>query len=523
MERLARDPEAHPTKNEHTPDMAEEILINVTPQETRVAFIENGVLQEVIVERNRRRGLVGNIYLGKVSRVLPGMGAAFVEIGLQRTAFLHISDILTVEQPSANGGSSITIDQILREGQEILVQVAKDPLGTKGARLTTQICIPSRYLVFMPHSQTIGISQRIENEQERTRLREILTRRGAGLAGENGNGVINADAAQSSPGGFIVRTAAEGIDEESIATDMEFLQRLWQSIQSHISQAAAPALVHDDLPLLLRTVRDLAAREVEVIRVDSRENYTRLKEFVREFIPDLGDRIEHYPGERPIFDLYSVEDEIQRALERRVELKSGGHLIFDQTEAMTTVDVNTGAFVGHRNLEETIFKTNLEAAQAIARQLRLRNLGGIIIVDFIDMADPDHQRQVLRALERSLERDHSKVVVSEITSLGLVQITRKRTRESLEHVLCEPCPTCQGRGSIKTAETVCYEIFREILREVRQFETQKLLVVAAREVVDRLTDEESQAVAELEEFIERPIQFQVEPMYSPEQFDVVLL
>ena len=498
-------------------------MINVTPQETRVAFIENGVLQEVIIERDKRRGLVGSIFLGRVSRVLPGMGAAFVEIGLERTAFLHISDIITAEHPGGNGNPEITIDQILHDGQQILVQVTKDPIGTKGARLTTQICIPSRYLVFMPHSQMIGISQRIENETERTRLREMLTRRGLGLSGQTAEEMVDAAAAQSSPGGFIVRTAAEGIDEEAIATDIEFLQRLWQSIQTHIAATQPPALVHDDLPLLLRTVRDLSAREVDVIRVDSRENYAKLLDFARQFIPDLVQRIEHYPGERPIFDLYSVEDEIQRALERRVELKSGGHLIFDQTEAMTTVDVNTGAFVGHRNLEETIFKTNLEAAQAIARQLRLRNLGGIVIVDFIDMADPDHQRQVLRALERSLERDHSKVVVSEITSLGLVQITRKRTRESLEHVLCEPCPTCQGRGSIKTAETVCYEIFREILREVRQFEAQRLLVVAAREVVDRLTDEESQSVAELEEFIQRPIQFQVEPMYSPEQFDVVLL
>jgi ribonuclease G len=503
--------------------MAEEILINVTPQETRVAFIENGVLQEVIIERDKRRGLVGNIYLGRVSRVLPGMGAAFVEIGLQRTAFLHISDIIS-PQPAQSENAAITIDQILRDGQQILVQVAKDPIGTKGARLTTEICIPSRYLVFMPHSQTVGISQRIENEQERSRLREILVKRGAGSNGQDEQSPqLDADSAQSSAGGFIVRTAAEGVDEESIAADMEFLIRLWQSIQTRIEGAETPALVHDDLPLMLRTVRDLAAREVDIIRVDSRENYTRLLEFVQQFIPDLVQRIEHYPGERPIFDLYSVEDEIQRALERRVELKSGGHLIFDQTEAMTTVDVNTGAFVGHRNLEETIFKTNLEAAQSIARQLRLRNLGGIIIVDFIDMADEDHQRQVLRALERSLERDHSKVVVSEITSLGLVQITRKRTRESLEHVLCAPCPVCAGRGSIKTTETVCYEIFREILREVRQFEAQKLLVVAAREVVDRLTDEESPSVAELEEFIQRPIQFQVEPMYSPEQFDVVLL
>lgn len=507
--------------------MAEEILINVTPQETRVAFIENGVLQEVLIERDKRRGLVGNIYLGSVSRVLPGMGAAFLEIGLARTAFLHISDIIGPDthqgNPSANNGGPFTIDQILRDGQQVLVQVTKDPIGTKGARLTTQICIPSRYLVFMPHSPAIGISQRIENEQERSRLREILLKRGVLVPGQGGEEMVPADAAQPARGGYIIRTAAEGIGEELLASDMDFLQRLWQSIQTTIAESQAPALVHEDLPLMLRTIRDLAARAVEVIRIDSRENHARLVEFTRQYIPDLVQRIDHYPGERPIFDLYSVEDEIQRALERRVELKSGGHLIIDQTEAMTTIDVNTGAYVGHRNLEETIFKNNLEAAQAIARQLRLRNLGGIIIVDFIDMQDPDHQRQVLRALERSLERDYVKVTVSDITSLGLVQITRKRVRESLEHVLCEPCPVCHGRASVKTAETICYDIFREILREVRQFEANKLLVVAAREVVDRLTDEESTSVAELEEFIKRPIQFQVEPMYSQEQFDVVLL
>ena len=498
--------------------MSEEILINVTPQETRVALVENGVLQEVVIERAKRRGLVGNIYLGRVSRVLPGMGAAFIEIGLQRTAFLHVSDVV---DPTAENGAtgSVNIENILKEGNEVLVQVTKDPIGTKGARLTTQISIPSRYLVFMPASRSIGVSQRIESEDERNRLREIMLR----CDGARAEAAADAADARAYSGGYIVRTAAEGVEEEQLAMDMDFLQKLWQAIEIHITEVKAPALVYEDLPLMLRIIRDLVAREVENIRIDSRESFQKLQEFTARFIPDLVGRIEHYPGERPILDLYSVEDEILKALDRKVELKSGGHLIIDQTEAMTTIDVNTGGFVGHRNLEETIFKTNLEAAQAIARQLRLRNLGGIIIIDFIDMQDAEHQRQVLRALERSLERDHSKISISEVTSLGLVQITRKRTRESLEHVLCETCPTCRGRGSIKTVETVCYEIFREILREVRQFEAHRLLVVASREVVDRLLEEESTSVAELEEFIRRPIKFQVEGMYTPEQFDVVLL
>jgi ribonuclease G len=495
--------------------MAEEILINVTPQETRVALIENGVLQEVQIERARRRGLVGNIYLGRVTRVLPGMGAAFVDIGLSRTAFLHVSDIVD-EGCASQVEVATTIDQVLRDGQDILVQVTKDPLGSKGARLTTRLCIASRYLVLMPETSSIGISQRIENEAERNRLRELLTRLAAPAPD------APATAGDTGSCGYIARTAADGVAADKIATDVEFLQRLWQSVKARLADASAPALIHEDLPLALRIIRDLSAREVESIRIDSRESHARLVDFTQRFMPELTDRIEHYPGERPILDLYSVEDEIQRALERKVDLKSGGHLVFDQTEAMTTIDVNTGAFVGHRNLAETIFKTNLEAAQAIARQLRLRNLGGIIIVDFIDMDDAEHQRQVLRALERSLERDYSKASVSELTSLGLVQITRKRTRESLEHVLCENCPTCNGRGSIKTAETVCYEIFREILREVRQFDATRLLVVASREVVDRLLDEESTSVAELELFIKRPIKIQVEAAYAPEQFDVVL-
>ncbi len=507
--------------------MSEEILVNVTPQETRVAFVENGVLQEVLIERARRRGFVGNIYLGRVNRVLPGMGAAFVDIGLARAAFLHVSDIVSAATREAISGENVPIEQAVHEGQQIVVQVAKEPLGTKGARLTTYLSIPSRYLVFMPDTNSVGVSQRIESEEERTRLRDIVLTLEPGLkplrvpVGE----ALTAAAAirEAATGGFIVRTAAEGAAAADLLADMQFLRRLWTSIQERTAIAKPTAAVYEDLPVVLRVIRDLSASQAEKIRIDSRETFIKVRAFAEEFTPDLLTRIEHYPGERPILDLYSTEDEIQRALQRKVDLKSGGHLVIDQTEAMTTIDVNTGGFVGHRNLEETIFKTNLEAAQAIARQLRLRNLGGIIIVDFIDMLEEEHRRQVLRALEKSLERDHSKITISDVTSLGLVQVTRKRTRESLEHVLCEACPTCSGRGSIKSAESICYEIFREILREQRQYDVQKLLVVAAQAVVDLLLDEESTSVAELEEFIGIPIRFQVETTYTQEQYDVVLL
>ncbi len=508
--------------------MSEEILVNVTPQETRVAFIENGVLQEVIVERARRRGFVGGIYLGRVSRVLPGMGAAFVDIGLERAAFLHVSDIVSVDLRKAATGLDVPIEQAVHEGEKLLVQVTKDPLGTKGARLSTYISIPSRYLVLMPYASSLGISQRIEQDDERRRLRDLVLDLEPSLKplsvplDETRTAMLNGGQ-NPQLGGYIVRTAAEGASRADLAADMAFLRRLWVSLEERIRQADAPAVIYEDLPLVLRTIRDLSSTQAEKIRIDSRETFTRVIAFASEFTPELMARIEHYPGERPILDLYSTEDEIQRALQRKVELKSGGHLVIDQTEAMTTIDVNTGGFVGHRNLEETIFKTNLEAAQAIARQLRLRNLGGIIIVDFIDMTEEEHRRQVLRALEKSIERDHSKITISDVTSLGLVQITRKRTRESLERVLCEPCPTCAGRGSIKSAETICYEIFREILREQRQFDARRLLVVASQSVVDLLLDEESTSVAELEEFIGIPIRFQVETNYTQEQYDVVLL
>ena len=513
--------------------MSEEILINVTPQETRVTVVENGVLQEVYIERSRKRGLVGNIFKGRVSRVLPGMQAAFIDVGLERTGFLHIADMVEAhdETEETNAGThDLAIEKLLREGQDILVQVIKDPLGSKGARLTTRVSFPSRYLVFIPNHSNIGISQRIEDVEERERLRNIISayqEEIQNLAPARQGNVVLHTALQAQPssdsGGFIVRTAAEGVSQEDLFKDIDFLLKLWDSTSLRGENTSAPNVIYEDLPLVMRTMRDLVHIDIEKVRIDSKETYQRVKEFARHFIPELLERIEYYPGERPILDLYSVEDEIQRSLNRKVQLKSGGHLVIDQTEAMTTIDVNTGGFVGHRNLEETIYKTNLEASQAISRQLRVRNLGGIIIIDYIDMLDPEHGRQVLRTLEKHLERDNSKVTISELTSLGLVQLTRKRTRESLEHILCESCPTCNARGTIKTAETVCYEIFREILREVRQFDAKKLLVVASTTVVDMLLDDESNSVAELEEFIGRPISFQVESIYTQEQYDIVLL
>lgn len=491
--------------------MAEEILINFTPMETRVAVVENGMPQEIYVERASRRGIVGNIYKGKVVRVLPGMQAAFVDIGLERAAFIPVDELVGAETQTAQGNrTSVPIAQVIREGETLLVQVTKDPIGSKGARLTTHLSIPSRYLVLMPHNDHIGVSQRIDDADERERLKTLMEQ------------LMSESALAEGSGGFILRTVAEGASELELRTDIDFLRRLWKNLQQKITTASVPSIVYEDLPLHMRALRDMAHADVERIRIDSRETYQSAVEFAQILVPEIIEKIEYYPGERPLFDMFNVEEEMQKALGRKVELKSGGYLIFDQTEAMTTVDINTGGFVGHRNLEETIFKTNLEAATAIGRQLRLRNLGGIIIIDFIDMTDPDHQRQVQRTLDRVLEKDHAKCKVTGVSELGLIEMTRKRTRESLEHVLCEPCPVCQGRGSVKTPETVSYEIFREILRQHRAYDTESYLVLAAVSVVNYLLDEASDHVAELEAFIGKTIRFQAETLYSPEQFDVVL-
>ena len=486
-----------------------EIFVNVAPRETRAALVESGALQEIHIERASRRGLVGNLYKGTVSRVLPGMQAAFIDVGLERTAFLHVADI-ALARPDDTIVSLPAVEDIRRlvsQGDQILVQVVKDPIGSKGARLTTFIALPSRFLVYMPRGEGVGVSTRIEDETERQRLKAAV----ASVAGTN------------VPGGLIVRTAAQGASLEALSEDMAYLDKLWRHVRAAAAEAPPGQMVHEDLPLALRVLRDELARGATRVVVDSPREHARMLEFAAAFLPDGVARIELYTGPRPLFDLQGIEEEVSRALDRKVPLKSGGHLIFDQTEAMTTIDVNTGAYVGHRNLEETIFRTNLEAAVAIARQLRLRNLGGIIIIDFIDMLDETHRRQVLAALERGLAPDRAQTHIASLSPLGLVEMTRKRTRESLEHLMCAPCPTCQGRGFVRTAETMCQDIFREIVRQSRQFASRELLILAHQDVVDRLLDEESPALAELEIQVGRPIRLQVEALYEVDQFDVVLV
>jgi ribonuclease G len=484
--------------------VTEEILINVTPQETRVAVVQQGVVQEVQIERASARGLVGNVCMGRVVRVLPGMQSAFIDIGGARAAFLHVADIWGQRQ---EGADAKPIERLLGEGQNLMVQVVKDPLGTKGARLSTQISIAGRLLVYLPQESHIGISQRIEDEEERVHLREKLQQ------------LLPPDIT----GGFIVRTMAETASDRELSADVEYLGKLWKDIQARAKSAAPAALLYQDLDLSLRVLRDFANEETARILIDSRETFQKVEAFAHEFMPNVAARLEHYAGERPLFDLHGVEDEIEKALARRVDLKSGGYLIIDQTEALTTVDVNTGGFVGGRSFDDTIFKTNLEASQVIARQLRLRNLGGIIIIDFIDMDSEEHRNAVLNEFRKALARDRTRMTVNGFTQLGLVEMTRKRTRESLAHVLCEPCPVCEGRGELKTAQTVCYQVLRELLREARQFDAREFRVLASQHVIDMFLDEESQSLAMLSDFIGKPVSLQVESQYNQEQFDIILM
>jgi len=482
--------------------VTEEILINVTPRETRVAVVAAGVVQELLIERTSGRGLVGNIYMGRVARVLPGMQSAFIDVGLERAAFLHVADIWENREPGK------PIEKILAEGQPMQVQVVKDPIGSKGARLSTQVSLAGRLLVYLPHDPHIGISQRIEDESGRAQLRDRLKE------------LLPAE----EKGGFIVRTLAQAASEDELGADLGYLRHLWATIRERSLGAEPPQLLYQDLSLAQRVLRDMVGAATARVLVDSRENYQKLAAFAQGYMPQLIARIEHYTGERPLFELYNVEDEIERALSRRVELKSGGYLIIDQTEAMTTIDVNTGGFVGSRNFDDTIFKTNLEAAQAIARQLRLRNLGGIIVLDFIDMQSDAHRAAVLEEFKRALARDRTRITVNGFTALGLVEMTRKRTRESLAHVLCEPCPTCGGRGEVKTADTVCYEILREILREARAFnEAREFRILASQSVIERFLEEEAPSLEMLSDFIGKRVSMQVESSYTQEQFDIVLM
>ncbi len=487
--------------------MSEDILVNITPQETRVALTIQGAVQELHIERTASRGRAGNIYLGKVVRVLPGMQSAFVDIGLERAAFLHVADIWTARQQDGSSPPPLPIERLLFDGQSIMVQVVKDPIGTKGARLSTQISIAGRMLVYLPQDPHIGISQRIESEADR----EMLKKKVQGLIPED------------EKGGFIIRTMAEDATDHDLERDIEYLRKTWASITQQARNVPAPALLYQDLNLAQRVLRDFVSDDTASIQVDSRENFVMLQQFAQTYTPSVMPKLVHYIGERPLFDLYGIEEEIDRALSRRVDLKSGGYLIIDQTEAMTTIDVNTGSYVTGRNFDDTVFKTNLEAAHAIARQLRLRNLGGIIILDFIDMENEDHQRSVLTELKKALARDRTKISVSEFSALGLVEMTRKRTRESLAHVLCESCPACGGRGEVKTARTICYDILRELLREAKQFNPKEFRILASQVVVDMFLEEESPHLAMLSDFIGKPISLQVESLYHQEQYDIILM
>ncbi len=484
--------------------MSEEILINVTPQETRVAVMQLGVVQDLHIERGSSRGIVSNVYLGKVIRVLPGMQSAFIDIGLERSAFLHVADIW---ENSRNTDNPKPIEKLLYEGQSLLVQVIKEPIGSKGARLSTQLSIAGRLLVYLPQEAHIGVSQRIESPEQREAMRASLQ---AVLPPEH-------------RGGYIIRTVAEASEDLDFAADIAYLDKLWANLQTAAKTASAPQLLYQELDISLRVLRDFVNHDTARILVDSRTTYQRMLEFAEAYNTIASDKLEHYPGSRPLFDLHGVEEEIERALSKRVDLKSGGYLIIDQTEALTTIDVNTGGYVGLRNFDDTIFKTNLEATQVIARQLRLRNLGGIIICDFIDMDSEEHRDAVLEEFRKALARDHTRITVNGFSSLGLVEMTRKRTRESLAHVMCEPCPTCKGRGEVKTAQTVCYEILREILREARQFNAREYRILGSQQVVDLFLDEESQALAMLSDFIAKPISMQVETIYGQEQYDVILM
>ena len=469
----------------------ETVLVNITPQETRVAVLEENNICELHIERNSGHSLVGNIYLGVVKRVLPGMQSAFIDIGLERAAFLHIVDVL---EQRRNPDETQRIEHMLFEGQSVLVQVIKDPINTKGARLSTQISLAGRFLVHLPQEDHIGISQRIEDDAERSSLRERL------------NNLLPENACH----GYIIRTNAENASDAQLQSDINYLTKVWEHIQKQAKIQPPETLLYQDLPLSLRVLRDMFSLDTHKILVDSTENHRRMTQFAEQYVQGALGRIELFKGERPLFETHNIEQEIARALQPRVNLNFGSYLIIESTEAMTTIDVNTGGFVGARNFDETIFRTNLEACHTIARELRLRNLGGIIIIDFIDMAQEAHREAVLQELAKALAFDRTRV-------------TLKRSRENLSQILCEPCPSCQGRGRLKTPQTVCYEIQREIVREARRYDVQAFRILAAPNVIDLFLDEESQSLAMLIDFIGKPISLAVETAYTQEQYDIVLL
>ncbi len=501
--------------------MSSEIVVNAGREETRVALLDNGLVTEIYIDRKKDRGIAGNVYKGRVMKVLPGMQAAFVDIGLEKSAFLYVGDVfdsaseytplmedegLELEVESKRKRSHANqIEDLLQEGQDILVQVSKEPISTKGARVTTYISIPGRYLVMMPGVNHIGVSRRIENSDERKRLREIVGR----LRKPNT--------------GYIVRTASQDRSEEDFSADVEFLSRLWENILKRKERTAAPALMHNELDLVFRVIRDVFTKDVDRMMIDSEDEYRRVKEFVDSYLPQLGRRIKLYDGDDPVFDHYGVEIEISKALGRKVWLKSGGYIIIDQTEALTTIDVNTGRYVGKRTLEDTILKTNLEAVREIAYQLRLRNIGGIIILDFIDMEREDNRRKVYSALQEALANDKAKTTISHISPIGLIEMTRKRIRESLGRTLCDICPYCDGRGYVKSARTVCYEVFREIRRSFTGSEEKKALVTVNSVVADMMYEEERQGVEELEKEFQKKIVIKADPNLHQEQYEVVMV
>lgn len=517
--------------------MTDEVLINATPRETRIARLENSMLQEIRIEYHRNQGsqnIVGNIYLGTVVRVLAGMQAAFIDIGLARTAFVHARDLATdlthnaYPQPAQQPAAQPSITSLLHEGQKITLQAIKNPIGDKGARLSGRISIASRNLVYLPNSAYLGISRQVCEPAAQELLWSVFNEVRHAVFGD-GDGQMSDRQADGQAGGFIIRTAAITANAQDIRSDMEFVMHTWQRIRQRQTEQSAAALLHRDLPAMMRTLRDLDWQKIKKVRIDCLDTYQQIMAFAAQHIPAAVMRIEHYRESTPIFDRYAVEEDIGKALLRRVRLKSGGYLVFDRTEAMTTVDVNTGSFVGKHNFEETVLQTNLEAVVKLAQQLRMRNIGGIIIVDFIDMKCHAHRAQVVHELEREMACDSDKTKVHEMTSLGLVEITRQRTSESLEQLLSEPCPTCSGYGMRKTAHAIVSEIFREILRQTNRCHTtisargttEKYLVIAAHTVIDYLRENESDSLADLQKSTGRAIQLQAEPSYRQEQFDVV--
>ncbi|MEM9622590.1 MAG: Rne/Rng family ribonuclease [Pseudomonadota bacterium] len=497
--------------------MAEELLINVNPFETRVAMVAHGHLQEIHVARSAGYSITGNIYIGRVERIVPGMQAAFVDVGLARPAFLHARDIDRPRIMTADNENQrvhkLDIRDLLHDGQHVMVQVEKDPISSKGARLSTQLALASKYLVLMPNEQHIGISQRIDEEVERERLRTCLT---------------EIKAQTNLHGGIIARTASEGVGGPELAADLQLLQRIWERIQRRSADGQAPCLIFEELPLHTRMIRDLAGPATENILIDDESTYQRIRSYVEECIPGYAERLHHYTEKRPLFERHGVEDEVSRALEPRVALKSGGSLVIEQTEAMISIDVNTGGFLGGSSLEETVFRANMEAAAAIPRQLRLRNLGGIIVIDFIDMEDEEHQRQVMRTLEKAVELDPARTRLEGFSSLGLVQMSRKRTRESLAQSMCSPCASCDGVGLVRSAESTSIEVMRALAQDFQaRCRTKPVegeyMIRATEAVVDRLLDEDAEHLAQLGARIQRDIRIQLEPSYAEGEFDIVLV